>query len=144
MHTSTLCSHRLGTSIVHCADVFCRYASSVGATHFYTSAKAGIGINEAFLDLTKRSFNLLLCISPVALFPSLHIVAFFFVVLIHVSLIRLGIVARVGPSKSRQQSRMPGEAGPGKTARGTLIIAPEAGSSSGGQGSGDKKSGGCC
>ncbi|MFN3344010.1 MAG: hypothetical protein ACK40M_15065, partial [Flavobacteriales bacterium] len=36
--------------VVHLA----RYANSVGATHFYTSAKMGVGINEAFMDLAKR------------------------------------------------------------------------------------------
>ena len=31
-----------------------RFASSVGAVHFYTSAKLNKGIDEMFLDLTKR------------------------------------------------------------------------------------------
>lgn len=36
-----------------------RFAASVGAQHFYTSAKLNKGIEEMFLDLTKRA-----CITP--------------------------------------------------------------------------------
>lgn len=32
---------------------FCRYAASVGAKHFHTSAKLNKGIEEMFLDLSK-------------------------------------------------------------------------------------------
>ena len=34
-------------------EVF-EYAASVGATHFYTSAKQNMGLEECFLDLTKK------------------------------------------------------------------------------------------
>jgi len=38
-----------------CFDSFCqRYAASVGAQHFSTSAKLGKGVNELFLDLAQR------------------------------------------------------------------------------------------
>ena len=38
-------------SILHCVN---RYASSVGAKHFSTSAKMNKGLDELFLDITKR------------------------------------------------------------------------------------------
>lgn len=34
--------------------MMCRYAESIGATHFVTSAKLNAGINEVFLDVAHR------------------------------------------------------------------------------------------
>lgn len=40
--------------------VLCRYAASVGAKHFQTSAKLNRGLNDLFLDLSRseRAVNL--------------------------------------------------------------------------------------
>ena len=35
-------------------DYYYRYAKSVGATHYHTSAKLNKGVEELFVDLTKR------------------------------------------------------------------------------------------
>ena len=40
----------------------CSYASSVGAKHFCTSAKINKGLDELFLDITKRKQG---CFIPV-------------------------------------------------------------------------------
>lgn len=37
---------------------FSRYAESVGAKHYHTSAKLNKGIEELFLDLCKRTLRL--------------------------------------------------------------------------------------
>ena len=39
-----------------------RYAASVGAVHFHTSAKQDKGIGEMFLDLSKREFLVCACV----------------------------------------------------------------------------------
>jgi Ras-related protein Rab-21 len=39
----------------HCTDALCRFVQSVGGTHHNTSAKTNKGINEMFLDITKRT-----------------------------------------------------------------------------------------
>ena len=38
-----------------------KYSSSVGASHFYTSAKSGKGLEEVFIDLTQSTFFLRVC-----------------------------------------------------------------------------------
>ncbi len=40
--------------------MMCRYAESIGATHFVTSAKLNAGINEVFLDVAHRKCSYLL------------------------------------------------------------------------------------
>ena len=41
--------------VYHCFLCFCnRYAKSVGANHFHTSAKANKGLEEVFTDLSQR------------------------------------------------------------------------------------------
>jgi Ras-related protein Rab-21 len=40
--------------ISHVSPWVCRYAESIGATHFVTSAKLNTGIDEVFLDVARR------------------------------------------------------------------------------------------
>jgi hypothetical protein len=50
--------------ISHVSPWGCRYAESIGATHFVTSAKLNTGIHEVFLDVACRkcsSHNFALC-----------------------------------------------------------------------------------
>jgi len=50
--------------ISHVSPWVCRYAESIGATHFVTSAKLNTGIDEVFLDVARRkcsSHNFALC-----------------------------------------------------------------------------------
>lgn len=41
--------------------LFSRYAKTVGAKHFHTSAKLNKGIEEMFFELTKSKLNLKKC-----------------------------------------------------------------------------------
>ncbi len=50
--------------ISHVSPWVYRYAESIGATHFVTSAKLNTGIDEVFLDVARRkcpSHNFALC-----------------------------------------------------------------------------------
>lgn len=49
------------------------YAASVGATHYLTSAKTGVGINEAFTDLMKRAWRRWRAGHPVGSLSTSHV-----------------------------------------------------------------------
>ena len=50
------CTHMHKTHVHMCTKHLCRYATSVGAKHYYTSAKQNKGIQELFLDISKREW----------------------------------------------------------------------------------------
>ncbi len=53
----------LTTLLAYSFSFFFRYAKSVGAKHFHTSAKMNKGIDELFLDLTRSKFLIIMNVS---------------------------------------------------------------------------------